>query len=52
MEAAVLCEGGGQIVGWARSGELTFELQRVPPCDIESAWQRTDLRRCRLVIVP
>src|SRR5262249_4895662 len=42
----------GQIVTWARSGELTFDLVRVPLSDIEAAWQRTDLRGRRLVVMP
>ena len=42
----------GQIVTWAQSGELTFDVTRVPLSDIETAWQRTDLRGTRLVVVP
>jgi NADPH:quinone reductase-like Zn-dependent oxidoreductase len=42
----------GQIVSWTQSGELTFDLVKVPLSDIESAWQRTDLRGSRLVVVP
>jgi NADPH2:quinone reductase len=42
----------GQIVNWTQSGELTFDVVKVPLSDIESAWQRTDLRGSRLVIVP
>jgi NADPH2:quinone reductase len=42
----------GQIVTWARSGELTFDVERVPLSDIETAWQRTDLRGRRLVVLP
>lgn len=42
----------GQIVTWARSGELTFDVEKVPLSDIETAWQRTDLRGRRLVVVP
>ena len=42
----------GQIVGWARSGELSFGVETVPLRDIESAWQRTDLRGRRLVVLP
>jgi NADPH2:quinone reductase len=41
-----------QVVAWTRSGELTFDVERVPLADIESAWQRTDLRGRRLVVVP
>jgi NADPH:quinone reductase-like Zn-dependent oxidoreductase len=42
----------GQIVSWTQSGELTFDVVKVPLSDIESAWQRTDLRGSRLVVVP
>ncbi|MCU7724829.1 zinc-binding alcohol dehydrogenase family protein [Actinoplanes sp. KI2] len=40
----------GQVVEWARTGQLTFALERVPLSDIETAWQRTDLRGKRLVV--
>jgi NADPH2:quinone reductase len=42
----------GQIVSWTQSGELTFDVVKVPLSDIESAWQRTDLRGSRLVVTP
>ena len=42
----------GQVVAWAQSGELTFDVVTVPLSDIETAWQRTDLRGSRLVILP
>jgi NADPH:quinone reductase-like Zn-dependent oxidoreductase len=42
----------GQIVTWAQSGELTFDVVKVPLSDIETAWQRTDLRGSRLVVMP
>jgi NADPH:quinone reductase-like Zn-dependent oxidoreductase len=41
-----------QVVQWAQSGELTFDLVRVPLRDIETAWQRTDLQGSRLVVMP
>jgi NADPH:quinone reductase-like Zn-dependent oxidoreductase len=41
-----------QVVTWTQSGELTFEVVKVPLSDIETAWQRTDLRGSRLVVVP
>ncbi|WP_328475189.1 zinc-binding alcohol dehydrogenase family protein [Actinoplanes sp. NBC_00393] len=41
-----------QVVTWAQSGELTFDVVKVPLSDIETAWQRTDLRGSRLVVVP
>jgi NADPH2:quinone reductase len=42
----------GQIVRWARSGELAFDVETVPLSDIEAAWPRTDLRGKRLVVLP
>ncbi|SNS98125.1 hypothetical protein SAMN05421812_102611 [Asanoa hainanensis] len=42
----------GQVVTWTRSGVLTFDVVRVPLSDIETAWQRTDLRGSRLVVLP
>jgi len=39
-------------VNWTQSGELTFDLVKVPLSDIESAWQRIDLRGSRLVVTP
>jgi NADPH:quinone reductase-like Zn-dependent oxidoreductase len=50
-------DGGGiaeayqQVLSWARDGSLTFEIERVPLSGIEAAWQRTDLRGKRLVVV-
>ena len=41
-----------QVVAWTRSGELRFDVVRVPLSDIEAAWRRTDLRGRRLVVVP
>jgi NADPH:quinone reductase-like Zn-dependent oxidoreductase len=41
-----------QIVAWVRSGNLTFDLEQTPLSDIETAWQRTDLRGKRLVVIP
>lgn len=41
-----------RIVEWTRSGELTFTVETVPLSDVESAWQRTDLRGKRLVVLP
>jgi NADPH:quinone reductase-like Zn-dependent oxidoreductase len=45
-------ESYSQVVTWAHSGELTFDVVKVPLSDIETAWQRTDLRGRRLVVVP
>jgi NADPH2:quinone reductase len=41
-----------QILRWTRSGELTFDVETVPLSDIETAWQRADLRGKRLVVLP
>ncbi|MGW0202765.1 zinc-binding dehydrogenase [Nonomuraea sp. NPDC003201] len=41
-----------QVVTWTRSGELTFDVEKVPLSDIETAWQRTDLKGRRLVVMP
>ncbi|MET8054738.1 hypothetical protein ABZU75_44925 [Streptosporangium sp. NPDC005286] len=41
-----------QIVTWTRSGELTFDVEKVPLSDIETAWRRTDLKGRRLVVMP
>lgn len=41
-----------QVVQWARDRELDFNLVTMPLSQIEAAWQRTDLRGKRLVIVP
>jgi len=40
----------GQVVEWAKGGELTFGVEKVPLSDVEAAWQRTDLRGKRLVV--
>jgi NADPH:quinone reductase-like Zn-dependent oxidoreductase len=42
----------GQVVTWTQSGELTVDVVKVPLSDIETAWQRTDLRGSRLVVMP
>jgi NADPH2:quinone reductase len=41
-----------QVLAWTRAGELTFDVEEVPLSDVETAWQRTDLRGTRLVVVP
>ena len=41
-----------QVVEWIRGGDLVMDLTRMPLSQIETAWQRTDLRGSRLVIVP
>jgi NADPH2:quinone reductase len=41
-----------RVVDWVRSGELVLDVTVMPLSQIETAWQRTDLRGSRLVIVP
>jgi NADPH:quinone reductase-like Zn-dependent oxidoreductase len=41
-----------QVVAWAREGRLTFGIEQVPLSQIETAWQRTDLKGRRLVVLP
>ncbi len=52
LDAASIGQAYGRVVEWARAGALTFDVEVVPLRDIETAWQRTDLRGRRLVIVP
>lgn len=52
LDAKTMGEMYEQIVKWTQSGELTFELEKIPLSNIETAWQRTDLRGKRLVAVP
>ncbi len=52
LDPRTMGEVYGQVVAWARSGELTFDIERVPLAGIEAAWQRDDLRGRRLVVVP
>jgi NADPH:quinone reductase-like Zn-dependent oxidoreductase len=52
LDPETMGEAYGQIVKWAQSGELTFDVEKVPLSDIEAAWQRTDLKGRRLVMVP
>lgn len=52
LDAQTMGAAYGQIVRWAQSGELAFETETVRLSEIESAWQRTDLRGRRLVVVP
>ncbi|MGI8335110.1 quinone oxidoreductase family protein [Actinomadura scrupuli] len=52
LDPQTMDEAYQQIVAWTRSGELTFDLEKVPLSDIETAWQRTDLKGRRLVVMP
>jgi len=51
LTAETMAEAYGQVVEWTREGALTYDIERVPLSDIESAWQRTDLQGRRLVVV-
>ncbi|GAA2212105.1 zinc-binding alcohol dehydrogenase family protein [Nonomuraea monospora] len=52
LDAATMGEAYGQVVAWTRAGELVFGVERVPLSGIETAWQRTDLKGRRLVVLP
>jgi NADPH:quinone reductase-like Zn-dependent oxidoreductase len=52
LDATTIKDAYSQIVQWAADGTLTFDLERVPLSQIEAAWQRTDLRGRRLVVLP
>ena len=52
FDAETIGEVYEQVLTWTRAGELTFDVERVPLSDIETAWQRTDLRGKRLVVTP
>ncbi|MFJ4651158.1 zinc-binding alcohol dehydrogenase family protein [Nocardia sp. NPDC088792] len=51
-DPAAIGAGYLQVVEWARDGRLTFEIEQVPLTEVETAWQRTDLRGKRLVVTP
>ena len=50
--AVVISSAYAQIVQWTRDGKLAVGTDRTPLSDIETAWQRTDLRGRRLIITP
>ncbi|MEU4240407.1 zinc-binding alcohol dehydrogenase family protein [Actinoplanes sp. NPDC026619] len=50
LDGGGMAQAYGQVVQWTLSGELTFDLERVPLRDIETAWTRTDLHGRRLVV--
>lgn len=52
LNAESMARAYQQVVEWTRSGELVFSVERVPLAEIEAAWQRTDLKGRRLVVVP
>jgi NADPH:quinone reductase-like Zn-dependent oxidoreductase len=46
----VLLDAFQQVLAYGASGKLRIDTERVPLCDIESAWRRD--QRSRLVIIP
>jgi NADPH:quinone reductase-like Zn-dependent oxidoreductase len=52
LDGATMMGAHDQVVQWARDGTLTFDLEQVPLSQIETAWQPTDLRGRRLVVLP
>lgn len=52
LDATSLTDAYSQVVEWTRDGSLTFDLERVPLSQIETTWQRADLRGRRLVVTP
>jgi hypothetical protein len=52
MTGETMADAYNQVVQWARSGDLTFSVERVRLSEIEAAWQRADLRGKRLVVIP
>lgn len=52
LDGTTMMDAYNQVVQWASDGTLTFDLERVPLSQIETAWQRTDLRGRRLVVLP
>lgn len=47
-----MAEGTAQVWEWIKTNKLQMEIERVPLSEIESAWQRTDFRGKRMVVVP
>lgn len=52
LDGPTMMDAYQQVVQWARDGALTFDLEQTPLSQIETAWQRTDLRGKRLVMLP
>jgi NADPH:quinone reductase-like Zn-dependent oxidoreductase len=52
LDGTTMMDAYNQVVQWASDGTLTFDLERAPLSQIETAWQRTDLRGRRLVVLP
>lgn len=52
LDGQTVADAYSQIVEWARSGKLVVGTERVPLSQIATAWQRTDLKGRRLVVIP
>jgi NADPH:quinone reductase-like Zn-dependent oxidoreductase len=52
MSGETMMDAYSRVVSWARDGQLTFGVERVPLSQIETAWRRTDLKGRRLAVVP
>jgi NADPH:quinone reductase-like Zn-dependent oxidoreductase len=52
LDGPAVADAYNQIVRWTRDGKLIIGIERTPLSDIETAWERTDLRGKRLVITP
>lgn len=52
LDGPAVADACGQIVQWTREGKLDVGIERALLGDIETAWQRTDLRGRRLVVTP
>ncbi len=52
LDAQTVAACYSQIVEWARDGKLVVGIEHTPLSEIETAWQRIDLKGRRLVINP
>jgi NADPH:quinone reductase-like Zn-dependent oxidoreductase len=52
FDRTTIADAYNQIVQWVRAGALTLDIEKMPLSQIETAWQRTDLRGKRLVVLP
>jgi hypothetical protein len=52
LDGQNVADSYGQIVQWARDGKLIVAVERTALSEIETAWQRTDIKGRRLVIIP
>ena len=47
-----IAEGTAQVWEWIRAGKLQADIEQVHLKDVEHAWQRTDVKGKRIVIIP